>query len=538
MRRILLIGLVLVSASVLAVVGTGAGDDSGGDYKVRAVFDNAVSVIPGEDVKIAGVKVGRVDSLDVTSDQKAAIVLSITEGGFQDFRQDATCTIRPQSLIGEKFVECMPTQPKPVGQPKAPELDKIDKGAGKGQRLLTLSNKYGGGTRTPVDIDLINNVFRLPYAQRFSLILNELGAGLAGRGQELNSAIKRANPAFLELDKVLAILAKQNKTLGDLARDSDTSIAPLARDRRQVGDFIDKAGQTAAATAERRDALEAQFQLLPTFLRELRPTLTRLSSLSDEMIPTFNDLRAAAPGFNRLIEQLGPFATASIPAFQSLGTAADVGSEALPATDPLITLLRNFAKPAVKLGDDLEAILTSLKNTGGIERLMDYLFYQVAAINGFDSIGRFLRAGLIVNTCSTYAIEPVGGCTANFLPPEEGARAAGGEPSADGRDPRLVAADKILRGQSAAEVLAEMGLPSVSQEYGQKGKEQRDGTTTGDVADTGGATTPKTTPKTSKPRTTTPGDQPAAAQPTAGGAAADREGAQNGLFDYLLGSDK
>ena len=28
---------------------------------------------------------------------------------------------------------------------------------------------------------------------------------------------------------------------------------------------------------------------------------------------------------------------------------------------------------------------------------MDYLFYQVAAINGFDSYGHYLRAGLILN---------------------------------------------------------------------------------------------------------------------------------------------
>ena len=45
---------------------------------------------------------------------------------------------------------------------------------------------------------------------------------------------------------------------------------------------------------------------------------------------------------------------------------------------------------------------------------MDYIFYQVAAVNGFDSVGHYLRAGLMVNQCATYAIEPVAGCSANF----------------------------------------------------------------------------------------------------------------------------
>ena len=39
-------------------------------------------------------------------------MLKIDNPGFQDFRADASCTIRPQALIGEKFVDCLPTQPR------------------------------------------------------------------------------------------------------------------------------------------------------------------------------------------------------------------------------------------------------------------------------------------------------------------------------------------------------------------------------------------------------------------------------------------
>src|SRR3954453_7438145 len=109
MRRLAIIFLALASAAVLIIVGTGA-KDSGGTYKVRAIFDSAFSVIQGEDVKIAGVKAGKISGLEVTPDNKAATVLEIDKPGFTDWRADATCRIRPQSLIGEKFVECSPTQ--------------------------------------------------------------------------------------------------------------------------------------------------------------------------------------------------------------------------------------------------------------------------------------------------------------------------------------------------------------------------------------------------------------------------------------------
>ena len=101
--------LVIAVVVVVGVVLFAAREDEE-PYQVRAIFDNAGFVIPGEDVKIAGVKVGKVESLDVTEDFKAAIVLEITEPGYQDFRRDASCIVRPQNLIGERFVECKPTQ--------------------------------------------------------------------------------------------------------------------------------------------------------------------------------------------------------------------------------------------------------------------------------------------------------------------------------------------------------------------------------------------------------------------------------------------
>src|SRR5439155_1392525 len=83
-----------------AASATGTG---GSGYKVRAIFDDAASAVPGEDVRIAGAKVGSVASMQVTPQKKAAIVLRIERSGFTPFHADAHCTIRPQSLIGEKY---------------------------------------------------------------------------------------------------------------------------------------------------------------------------------------------------------------------------------------------------------------------------------------------------------------------------------------------------------------------------------------------------------------------------------------------------
>src|SRR5204863_5772260 len=92
---------------------------------------------------------------------------------------------------------------------------------GSGEYLLPLENNG-----TTVDLDLVQNIQRLPYRDRFRLILNSLGAGLAGRGEDLGQVIDRANPALRQTDRVLNILAQQNQQLASLASNGDADLAP------------------------------------------------------------------------------------------------------------------------------------------------------------------------------------------------------------------------------------------------------------------------------------------------------------------------
>src|SRR3954449_1742260 len=197
MRLVVTVAVLVASiGGVIALAVDGLPKKEDKSYKVRAIFDSAFSVIPGEDVRVAGVTVGAIDKLDVTKDNKAAVVLRIDKSGFADFRRDATCEIRPQSLIGERFVECTPTQPRAPGTQPPPALRKVPDGQpGAGQHLLPVTQ-----TGKQIDIDLLNNIMRRPFRERFAILLNEFGTGLAWNGQELNRAIKQANPALLQTD--------------------------------------------------------------------------------------------------------------------------------------------------------------------------------------------------------------------------------------------------------------------------------------------------------------------------------------------------
>jgi ABC-type transporter Mla subunit MlaD len=260
---------------------------------------------------------------------------------------------------------------------------------------------------SPVDLDLLNDTLRLPYRQRLSILLNEFGTGLAGRGDQLNTVIHRANPALKETDAVLALLAKQNKTLERLATNSDRALGPIARERRHVSDFIVQANATGQASAERSTDIARGIERLPSFLQQLRPLMVDLDSLARQGTPVLDDLGQAAPQMGRLIKGLGTFSEEANKSFPSLGNALERGRPALIQARPLIrklSALGEQAKPAVA---DLDKLTASLKQTNGIQRINDFLYYLTLATNGYDSLGHYLRAGSVISaTCSNYALAP------------------------------------------------------------------------------------------------------------------------------------
>jgi phospholipid/cholesterol/gamma-HCH transport system substrate-binding protein len=423
MKKVLAIGAV-VAAVVAVVLLISSGSGSGSDYVVRAVFDNGGFMVKGEQVRVAGANVGEIDSVGVTLpgevdsyeggkeqaiDGKAVIVMTITDPGFQDFRSDASCLIRPQSLIGEKFVDCRPTLPRAPGAPPAPPLKEIPKGQpGAGQLLLPLENNS-----TSVDPDLINDINKLPYAQRFRLIFNELGAGLAGRGADLEAAVKRANPALRDIDRLLGILNDQRDQLTQLAADSEQILEPLSRERAQVAGFFTNSGAAAQASTERGADLEASLQKFPAFLREFRTTMHSLQGFSDAATPTFASLGKAAPSFTEATRLLTPFSAASTVSLKSLGATGEEAGPTLRAADPIVRKTSELARTGVNPTTNLADFFASTEETKGWDALNNLIYNFTSASNGFDKYGHFVRFLVTLTNCLEYEKE-ASGCSAKF----------------------------------------------------------------------------------------------------------------------------
>jgi phospholipid/cholesterol/gamma-HCH transport system substrate-binding protein len=418
----------LVAAIVVVVILVGGGGSGSNGYVVRGIFDSGGFMVSGEEVRVAGANVGEIESVGVTMPGetdayqngkpasvpgKAVIAMKITDPGFQDFRSDASCLIRPQSLIGEKFVDCRPTLPRAPGSPPAPPLKQIPDGQpGAGQYLLPLGNNS-----TSVDPDLINNINQLTYAQRFRLILNELGAGLAGRGKDVEEVVKRANPVLRDADRVFGILNAQRDQLAKLASDSEEILGPLSRERAGVAGFFSNAGAAAQASTEKGAALEASLHKLPAFLRELRQTMGSFESFSTAGTPVVEYLGKAAPALTKATRALTPFSAASTVSLKSLGATGEVAGPKIRAADPVVRKIRDLGQSGAQPTSELASFLGSTRKEGGFDSLADLIYNSAAATNEFDQYGHFTRTLAQLTNCNLYVTAPTSSCSANFNGP-------------------------------------------------------------------------------------------------------------------------
>jgi phospholipid/cholesterol/gamma-HCH transport system substrate-binding protein len=406
----LLAGLALVAAVVIvAVIVAGNANSGPGGYTVRAVFDNSSFVIPGEDVKVAGVKVGTISAVDLTPQNKAAVVLRIDNPRYEPFRSDAHCEIGLESLLGEQFVQCTPTQPRPAGSPLPAPLTTISSGDGKGEHLLPVEN-----TTAPVGVDLLADITRLPQQQRLQLVISGLGAGLAGNGRDLNAALLRADPALQQTDRVIQVLAQENRVIARLTDQSDRILAPLAAQRAHVGGAIEHVGAVAQAAAREGQAIQQNLVDFPPFLRQLTPAARRLTGLAESMTPALQVLQSQAPSINRALNGLGPLAKTSIPALRTLGNVAQRGESVFPKIHDVVLELSKLGKPLLPVARDLANVSSSFDAAGGIEDVMRFIYYYTGTVNGEDAVSHYIRSSFEVGGCSARAGSPGGGCGSTF----------------------------------------------------------------------------------------------------------------------------
>ena len=230
--------------------------------------------------------------------------------------------------------------------------------------------------------------------QRLTIILNELGAGLAGRGSDLNAVLHRSNPALRELEKVIGDLRLPEQGARRTSRSKATGRWPRSPPYAAFAEFLVQ-GNTVAAppptTAARSPRTSptsppsCASSALPQTPRPVRRTdHARPSPTSASRPPASTDLQEPAgrsPTARRSSSEPrqdlpGPRLRRSPPQ-PLLGQRGDTRRRGQAVREQL---LRTAHEPALH---------------GRPGALLDLIFLGGGASNGYDSLGHFLRAEII-----------------------------------------------------------------------------------------------------------------------------------------------
>jgi len=182
-------------------------------YRISAQVPNAGTLVAGNDVRIAGVRVGFVEDVVPVQDPKTGRVTATADlkldKSVDPIPKGSTVIVRAQSSLGLKYLE-IDRSHNPNGYPEG--------------STLPLSAAHP----RPVEFDQVLSTFngRTRSAIRQNLV--QFGAVLAGRGPQINAALGQLRPLLRRLQPVARNLASSKTGLARFFREAGHAAAEVA----------------------------------------------------------------------------------------------------------------------------------------------------------------------------------------------------------------------------------------------------------------------------------------------------------------------
>jgi phospholipid/cholesterol/gamma-HCH transport system substrate-binding protein len=328
-------------------------------YRVNALFSETGLLVPGADVRISGVNVGRVTAV-ASRGVDSLVTLQIAQQ-YAPVPADTRAILRQKTLLGEAYVE-------------------LSAGDRAGRSLPDGSTLPRSQVASTQQLDQLLGTFGQPTRQDLSRFLSGSSAVLAGRADELSGAIGNLDPATADLQEISASLDAQRGDLGSLLRGSASVLDTLGQRSSDLQTLVRAGDQVLSATASRNAALSATVDRLPLFLSQLRSTLGRLGVTLTLARPSVQLLRRSAP---LLRSALSDVITLSGPALALLHAAPRLLHDAVVAL-PAITRFTDAFRPA------LNALLPAVRQ---ITPMIDFIgTYRQELVTAMANLSASLEA--------------------------------------------------------------------------------------------------------------------------------------------------
>ena len=262
-------------------------------YDIKAEVSNAANLVPGNEVRISGTRVGVIDDITTQQRRSGAVVAVLhlkLQTSVQELPKDSTVVVRPRSALGLKYLQITEGTSK----------DGYQNGA-----TIPLRN-----AKPPVvEIDDLFNTFDAPTRRAQQINVLEFSNALAGRGGDINTAIGALDPLLTGLIPVAHNLSNRRTRLGELfpaLNRVSTIVAPAAESQASLFRNLNTTftGLSDVARPFIQDTIEQGPPTLDQAIESLRferAPLVNAAGLFRDLRPGVRALRAAGPDISEAL---------------------------------------------------------------------------------------------------------------------------------------------------------------------------------------------------------------------------------------------
>jgi phospholipid/cholesterol/gamma-HCH transport system substrate-binding protein len=310
-------------------------------YRVHVQFDDAAQLAQEAEVRISGVRVGKVKKEELDESTRLTDAILEIDSDFAPLPRDTRAILRQKSLLGEVYIELSP-------------------GDGSGPRLAEGARLPQGQVSPTVELDEVFRAFDPETRALFSTWLDQQGIAVSRQGQELNDALASLEPFADDVEEVLEVLDEQSGATRRLVRDTGEVFAALTERQGQLRQLISASNRVFSTTARRNRELAGAFVVLPTFLDETRATTRRVTRFARTANPLITQLRPAARALSPTLRGLNALAPDLRVFLEKLGPLNRVARRGLPATERFLDELEPLLGRLDPYLADLNPILAYL----------------------------------------------------------------------------------------------------------------------------------------------------------------------------------
>ena len=221
----------------------------GGTTTYKALFTDATGLLPGDDVRIAGVRVGEVEGVDVAQDRGRALArVTFTVDDDRPVASSTQALIRYRNLVGQRYVA-------------------LAEGAGGGRPLTENGTIPLRQTQSALDLTVLFNGFKPLFAalnpedvNSFAMEIIKTLQGEAGNVNSLLSHTASLTTTLADRDEVIgrtidnlnAVLETvddRDRQLSTLLLELQRFVSGLAEDREAIGASLTNIAGLAESTA-------------------------------------------------------------------------------------------------------------------------------------------------------------------------------------------------------------------------------------------------------------------------------------------------